>query len=126
MTQTEMLAQIQTRFGALTSLPVDHGSTSRIWRIPALDNYVFGIVPTMGETLCAECDRLRLTADGRVLNCLFDAKGVSIREALRAENDEAVRHAIELHMAHKGIGFLAANRQTPNLVPLDHMHRVGG
>ena len=126
MTKTDMLAQIQKSFGALESLPVDHGSTSRRWRIPALDNYVFGIIPTMGETLCAECDRLRLTADGRVLNCLFDAEGVGIRDALRAEDDDAIRRAIELHMARKGVGFLAANRRTANIVPLDHMHRVGG
>jgi len=38
----------------------------------------------MTHTYCATCNRVRLTADGRLRTCLFGDHEVSLRDALRS------------------------------------------
>lgn len=48
------------------------------------------ICPTSGH-LCSNCNRLRLTPDGRLRTCLFSDEELDVREALRAgANEEAL------------------------------------
>lgn len=128
VTQKQMLEIISTSLGPIQPIAVAAGSTSRRFSLPRLGGYTFGIIPTMDETLCSECDRLRLTADGRVLNCLFDQQGITIKDDLRRGNLATVVSSIHQHFAHKGPGYLARLpwQQPKQFVPLDHMHRVGG
>jgi cyclic pyranopterin phosphate synthase len=42
-----------------------------------------GIVGSVTRPFCAACDRLRLTADGQVLNCLFSRDETDVRAVLR-------------------------------------------
>jgi cyclic pyranopterin phosphate synthase len=39
-----------------------------------------GVVATVTQPFCATCDRLRLTADGHLRNCLFSEEEVPLRE----------------------------------------------
>jgi cyclic pyranopterin phosphate synthase len=50
----------------------------------------FGVIASDTEPFCGACDRLRLTADGRVRGCLYEAGGVPLGAALRdgASTDE--------------------------------------
>ena len=43
-----------------------------------------GIIAAVTRPFCGDCDRARVSADGRLLTCLFAADGVSLRDALRA------------------------------------------
>lgn len=127
VTQKQMLTAIGERLGPVVPVAAPSGSTSRRWALPQWGNYIFGVIPTMDETLCDECDRLRLTADGRILNCLFDQKGVTIKDELRRGDVAEVIAKVRQHFANKGPGFLARRPEQPrHFVPLDHMHRVGG
>jgi cyclic pyranopterin phosphate synthase len=120
----EIVARVAAAFGPTEPIEVPRGSTSRRWRVPALGGATFGVIPTVSEPLCSECDRLRLTADGRVLHCLFDARGVGVRDALRTGDEQLLNTLVGAHFAAKGPGFLA-ERHT-KVLPLSHMHRVGG
>lgn len=42
-----------------------------------------GFISSVTEPFCADCTRLRLTADGRLFTCLFGAEGLNLRPALR-------------------------------------------
>lgn len=42
-----------------------------------------GFISSVTEPFCADCGRLRLTADGRLFTCLFGAEGLDVRTALR-------------------------------------------
>jgi GTP 3',8-cyclase len=42
-----------------------------------------GIIASVSKPFCAACDRLRLTADGQVRNCLFAREETDVRAALR-------------------------------------------
>jgi cyclic pyranopterin phosphate synthase len=56
-----------------------------------------GIIASVTRPFCASCDRLRLTADGQLRNCLFARDELDLRTALRDESydDDARRAEIE-------------------------------
>jgi len=43
-----------------------------------------GVITPMSHTYCGSCNRVRLTADGRLRTCLFGDHSVNLRDALRA------------------------------------------
>ena len=43
-----------------------------------------GVITPMSHTYCASCNRVRLTADGRLRTCLFGDHEVGLRDPLRA------------------------------------------
>lgn len=121
----EIVSGVCASLGPATELPVPHGNTARRWRLA--DGSVFGVVPTLSGPLCSECDRLRLSADGKIHNCLFDATGASVRDALLAHDDDAVLATVRAHLMRKGAGYVAARLQDDGtFFPLAHMHQVGG
>lgn len=46
----------------------------------------FAVISTMSEPFCSGCNRLRLTADGKMRNCLFGKTETDLLSALRAGN----------------------------------------
>jgi cyclic pyranopterin phosphate synthase len=46
-----------------------------------------GVITPMTHTYCASCNRVRLTADGRLRTCLFGDHEVNLREPLRRGDD---------------------------------------
>jgi cyclic pyranopterin phosphate synthase len=46
-----------------------------------------GVITPMTHTYCSTCNRVRLTADGRLRTCLFGTEEVSLRDAYRAGID---------------------------------------
>lgn len=53
-----------------------------LYRSP--DGVVFGVIASDTEPFCSACDRLRLTADGRLRGCLYQSGGVPVGAALKA------------------------------------------
>ena len=43
-----------------------------------------GFISSVSEPFCRRCNRLRLSADGRLIACLFDAGQIDLRTAIRA------------------------------------------
>ncbi|PBL00412.1 molybdenum cofactor biosynthesis prote [Armillaria gallica] len=66
--------------------------TARSWRVPGYKG-TFGFISSMSDHFCSSCNRLRITADGQIKVCLFDAKEISLRDAMRkgATDDELLR-----------------------------------
>ena len=68
-----------------------------------------GVIATVTRPFCATCNRLRVTADGAVRNCLFSNDERSLRDLLRSgASDEAIAAvlcgAVEAKRAGHGIG----------------------
>ena len=61
-------------------LPKDN-SASRYFKTK--DGYVFGIIEPHNEDFCKSCNRIRLTAEGYLIPCLFFTESYNIKEALR-------------------------------------------
>jgi cyclic pyranopterin phosphate synthase len=83
VSKKEILERIETRF-PLREIGRDQGSA------PAVD-YEFvdgrgdlGVIASVTEPFCASCTRVRLTADGKVVTCLFSQNGHDVKALLRS------------------------------------------
>jgi cyclic pyranopterin phosphate synthase len=59
---------------------------------------VIGFIPAMSHSFCSTCNRIRLTADGRLLSCLFSGRSVEVKSFLRS-GAEAERISDALRLA---------------------------
>ena len=59
----------------------DPSSPSRYYTLD--DGYRFGIIEPYGDDFCKECNRIRLTAEGFLIPCLFFDEALSIAESVR-------------------------------------------
>ncbi len=60
--------------------------TSRKYKVPGFAGD-FGMISTVTEPFCHECNRMRLTADGKMRNCLFAQQDTDLLTALRRGED---------------------------------------
>ncbi|MBU3752213.1 MAG: GTP 3',8-cyclase MoaA, partial [Mycobacterium sp.] len=83
-----ILTALRTAF-ELHPDPAPRGpAPARLWLVDGGPATV-GIIASVSEAFCADCDRTRLTADGQVRNCLFAATETDLRTLLRAGADDA-------------------------------------
>jgi GTP 3',8-cyclase len=81
--------KMHAQLADLALLPIDSiagNGPERNFRIPGALGTV-GFISPLGEHFCSNCNRLRLTADGRLRSCLLVDKEISIREALQSGAD---------------------------------------
>ena len=86
----DVLARLQARFG-LQPVPSDNPSaTARRWAFPDGRGEI-GIIAPVSEPFCGHCNRIRLTADGKIRTCLFSVNEHDLRARLRAgTSDEEI------------------------------------
>ncbi|UJH67307.1 GTP 3',8-cyclase MoaA [Allomuricauda sp. SCSIO 65647] len=46
----------------------------------------FGLIPSFSRTFCGSCNRLRITATGDVITCLYGKPKANLRDIIRGEN----------------------------------------
>lgn len=68
-----------------TTTPVSNGP-ARTFRIPGAPGTI-GFISPLGEHFCETCNRLRLTADGRLRSCLLIDHEISVQESLKTGRD---------------------------------------
>lgn len=80
---------IAKHFKGIEKLESPATSTSINYKIPG---YVgsFGIIPSFSRTFCGSCNRLRISATGDVITCLYGKPRMNIRELLREENSPEI------------------------------------
>jgi cyclic pyranopterin phosphate synthase len=66
---------------------------ARYYRFPGYQG-TLGFIGSVSDHFCAECNRLRLTADGRLKNCLFSDEEIDVRGAVRARDRQGVLAAM--------------------------------
>lgn len=55
-----------------------------------------GVIPAVSHHFCGECNRLRLTSDGKLRPCLLDEREIDIRDILRNGGDDALLEQVLL------------------------------
>ena len=84
------------------------GETSSLWRF-ADGKGELGLITPMSEPFCDDCDRIRLTADGKLLSCLFDTDYHDLRHLVRnGGTDEQMADSILKAVWKKpdGVGYM--------------------
>ena len=82
VSQREILELLQTTFGPITAVPNRGSSPAQRFTLP--DGTIFGVIASTTEPFCAQCDRIRLTADGSLLPCLYATSGLDLRSLIRS------------------------------------------
>jgi GTP 3',8-cyclase len=67
----------------LEELPREPSATARVFRF-ADGRGEIGFINPVSEPFCADCNRVRLTAEGKLRTCLFSMNETDLREPLRA------------------------------------------
>lgn len=80
----EMLSQVKNRF-SIEPLDQERYSTARMFRIVGGQG-TFGFISPMTEHFCHTCNRLRITADGKIKTCLFSKQEHDFLPMLRQQN----------------------------------------
>jgi len=123
LTGGEIRALIEEHW-PLVEIPAKESSTARRFRFADGAGEI-GFVNPVSEPFCSSCDRIRLTADGKLRTCLFSRREWDLREPLRtgasdAELEALLRDAVahkELKHRINEAGFVRASRS---------MSQIGG
>lgn len=99
----------------------DERSPARYYALPEGKGKV-GLINPISSHFCASCNRLRLTADGKLKPCLNADDEISLQESLRGEGclSDQILNAIRMKPERHdilGAGFVPVSR---------NMHQIGG
>ncbi len=88
-----------------------------------------GIIPTVTQPFCGDCDRVRLTAEGAFRTCLFETREFDLREIVRSgepdrEIDDRLAAEIERAVGTKWAGHQIG--QVHFIRPAKSMSQIGG
>ncbi|MDA7916440.1 GTP 3',8-cyclase MoaA, partial [Verrucomicrobia bacterium] len=78
----EIRERLVSRLGLQPVAPKSPAETAKRWRFPDGRGEI-GIIAPVTEPFCGHCNRIRLTADGRVRTCLFSLKEPDLKPLLR-------------------------------------------
>jgi len=79
----KILEHIRVRYPDFEKLPAPLTSTSVNYKIPGHTGS-FGIIPSFSRTFCGSCNRLRVTATGDLITCLYGKPVANLRTTLRS------------------------------------------
>jgi GTP 3',8-cyclase len=89
----EELRAIIHQVHPLEEAPREPHATARVFRFADGQGEI-GFINPVSEPFCADCNRIRLTADGKLRTCLFSLHETDLREPLRAGASDAELESI--------------------------------
>lgn len=128
VTRGEILAALSERW-TLDPVPGRGGAPAEKWRIDGGPHEV-GVIASVTAPFCGACDRLRLTADGQLRNCLFSNDEYDLTGLLRGgasvpgERDDAIADLLRSCILGKLPGH--AIDDPSFLQPARGMNAIGG
>lgn len=122
---SEILEKLTTEIGPLKPLPTQDPSA------PATE-FEFedgrgriGMIASVSQPFCGSCNRFRLTADGKIRNCLFSHEETDIKQLLRdGADDQQILHAVETSIQAKKEGHEINSARF--IQPDRPMYSIGG
>ena len=120
----QIRADLERHFTLLPTAEIT-GGPSRYYRIPGHAARI-GFISPHSHNFCGSCNRVRVTAEGRLLLCLGQEHSVDLRQVLRAHpgDRQRLRQAIVRAMAIKPQGH-DFNSPAQSVI-LRHMNLTGG
>jgi cyclic pyranopterin phosphate synthase len=84
-----------------------------------------GVIASVTRSFCGTCDRIRITAEGQLRNCLFSVRETDLRAILRSGgSDDDLAAAIEAEVGRKWAGHSIG--QVHFIRPARSMSQIGG
>ena len=82
VSRDSILNLLESNFGTIIPMPNPQHSTSVNYKVFGYEGS-FGIISTITHPFCSDCNRIRLTADGKMKNCLFANSETDLLTPLR-------------------------------------------
>ncbi|SNR83265.1 GTP 3',8-cyclase MoaA [Actinomadura mexicana] len=125
ITADEILDRLSAEFDLVPDTGHERGSAPAESFLVDGGPETVGVIGSVTRPFCGACDRVRLTADGQVRNCLFATEESNLRDAMRdgaadAELADRWRRAVRTKRAGHGIDDPAF------LQPARPMSAIGG
>jgi cyclic pyranopterin phosphate synthase len=102
--------------------------TAKKYQVPGYAG-TFAFITTMSEHFCGSCNRLRLTADGKIKNCLFGKEELDLLGALRQGQEVTPLILQSLARKHAALGGQFGqdySQANPNAIENRSMITIGG
>jgi cyclic pyranopterin phosphate synthase len=109
----EILEVVKEKYEVTTLLNEEH-DTAKAFTVPGHAG-TFAVISTMSSPFCSGCNRIRLTADGKMKNCLFSKEETDLLTALRKGEDV-------LPLIHQNIGQKAKELGGQFTTDFEHIH----
>ncbi|NNP75855.1 cyclic pyranopterin phosphate synthase MoaA [Acinetobacter sp. Ac_3412] len=129
VSEAEILKQLSAHYD-IQVLEQQH-EPARLYQLDG--QYKLGIISTITHSFCGDCDRIRLTAQGELYNCLFARQGLNIKPDLlqvikqKAELKPLAFHQLDQkikpYIWKKAQGYHAIQHQQARKIS---MHMLGG
>ena len=121
----DMLAMLSREIGALEAVP-DQDPRAPATEYRFLDGIgTVGFIASVSKPFCLNCNRIRLTADGKLRYCLFAIEETDLKPLLRGEGSDAeLADAFRKNIAGKWVGHEI--NQTQFVAPPRPMYAIGG
>ncbi|MFH7808031.1 GTP 3',8-cyclase MoaA [Acinetobacter sp. BSP-153] len=128
ITEQEILSQLSSQF----TVQVLEGQGANPARSYRVDGSVVGVISTISNSFCGECDRLRLNAQGEFYNCLFAKQGLKLKPDIQQLAQDYQHASVHLksklmtYIWHKEQGFQTIQQQVLQPIRKISMHMIGG
>ena len=122
----EILKRAQTAFELIPQTR-EPGATATVNRFADGSKGEIGVIPSMTRPFCGDCNRIRLTADGRIVPCLFSRNEYDVRTLLRnGASDEELACFIRKSFWLKSEGVESMIKQNVQFGRVRPMYTIGG
>ena len=119
---TDEIRKTVEQLGELVPVRVRRNGPAKYYRLPDAEG-VLGFISAMTHHFCQECNRLRLTADGKLRPCLFSETEIDLRTALRrGVVDDELERLLRLSIEAKPEGHYLLERAADGRP----MSKIGG
>jgi GTP 3',8-cyclase len=88
VTSAETLQILETRFGPLQPIHSNLANPARLWKLPGAHGTI-GFISPVSQPFCQFCNRVRLSADGKLRLCLLRNDEIDLRQKMRGGADDS-------------------------------------
>lgn len=131
----QVLARLQEAFELQRLSPTSEGETATRWGYTDGQGEV-GFISSVTQAFCGDCNRARLSTEGRLFTCLFASDGHDLRGLLRGQGELPARSDDEIAAALAALWGRRADRYSelratlpaaePGAARRVEMHYIGG
>jgi cyclic pyranopterin phosphate synthase len=121
----EIVDKIRERYDLIPA-PRPAGSTAQLYKFED-GNGEIGVISSITQPFCSDCDRIRLSADGKIVPCLFDKTNFDLRPLLRTgASDQMILNFMREAVLRKAAGVETLLKKYQQLEHVRPMHTIGG
>jgi len=122
----EIVDRLQQKFPMEPADPNYKGEVAKRWRYKDGSGEI-GVITSVTQAFCGDCNRLRLSAEGSIYTCLFASQGVDLRRLLReGASDEFINEVISNTWKDRTDRYSEVRGKDNHVVHKVEMSYIGG